>query len=76
MLFPISEEVADPFHFPTLLHLVGLNLRLALLPAPVLSTKQRRGWIGTAALFGVLFLAGVACGSGRVGLGVGRLGGW
>lgn len=32
--------VPDPFHLPSLLHLVGLNIRLALLPISHLSSSQ------------------------------------
>ena len=72
--FPLTPPVllaptADPFHLPSLLHLVGLNLRLALLPPPVLANdeKVRGSWIGTAAIFSMLFLAGVAVGTGKAG---------
>lgn len=100
-------HAADPFHLPSLLHLVGLNIRLALLPiSPGHASQDQReyerqndledrggvdnekalsdsvhdrrrgskrqrhlaarvtgsGWLGTAALCGFMFLAGVACG--------------
>lgn len=67
----LSSISPDPFHLPSLLHLVGLNLRLSLLPPPVLAAGAKaRGagaWLGTAVLFSAIFLAGVACGSGRAG---------
>lgn len=63
---------SDPFHLPSLLTLVGVNFRLALLPPPATgqAEKQRRGvagWVGTAALLSAVFLAGMVCGGGRVG---------
>ncbi|GAA6062202.1 hypothetical protein JCM10212_006483 [Sporobolomyces blumeae] len=33
---------SDPFHFPALLHLVGLNLRLALFPFSTAALRQRQ----------------------------------
>ncbi|KAM0787602.1 hypothetical protein ACM66B_003670 [Microbotryomycetes sp. NB124-2] len=85
----------DPFHLPSLLHLVGLNIRLALLPASLrprhpawrafdehgaaeqgcggngksfddrdsVGTRLRQ-WFSTAALFGLVFVAGMVCGAG------------
>ncbi|KAM0752396.1 hypothetical protein T439DRAFT_207158 [Meredithblackwellia eburnea MCA 4105] len=66
-----SSLLDDPFHLPSLLHLVGLNLRLSLLPSPVLAatgpwkTKGVVSWLGTAAMVSVLFLAGYVCGTGQ-----------
>lgn len=62
---------SDPFHLPSLLSLVGVNIRLALLPPPATgqAEKHRRGvagWVGTAALLSAVFLAGMVCGGGRV----------
>ncbi|KAI5480010.1 hypothetical protein MNV49_001975 [Pseudohyphozyma bogoriensis] len=51
--------MADPFHLPSLLHLVGLNLRLHLLPLPnTTETKERRGlggWVGTAVFVSAVY---------------------
>lgn len=76
-----SATTLDPFHLPSLLHLVGLNIRMSLMPhssdqstsaTEVGEEKQRssssegRSWIGTAALLGVVFLAGALAGVGVV----------
>lgn len=69
-------RVIDPFHLPSLMSLVGLNLRLHLLPPPITagvgvnekSGGGTRSWMGTAMLFSALFVAGFVCGSQRVGI--------
>ncbi|GAA5940049.1 uncharacterized protein JCM15063_001685 [Sporobolomyces koalae] len=67
---------SDPFHFPSLLHLVGLNLRLALFrpledercPHPTepnaddLRASSGRTWWRSFAMFTVVFAAGVVAG--------------
>lgn len=66
----------DPFHFPSLLHLVGLNLRMSLLPTTrteyqglgltnVEGGSNTLRWVGTVAIFSAVFLAGML--SGRAG---------
>ena len=69
----------DPFHFPSLLHLVGLNLRMSLLPTSAYSRSEQHGlgfssvdgggstlrWVGTVAICSAVFLAGML--SGRAG---------
>lgn len=70
-----SAAAVDPFHLPSLLQLVGLNIRMSLLPTvnevemDVGDEKEgsRRGsrgrsWIGTAAVLSVVFLAGALVG--------------
>lgn len=58
----------DPFHFPSLLHLVGLNLRMSLLPTSryrleytneVGAGSSTLRWVGTVAIFSAVFLAGM-----------------
>ncbi|BGP15796.1 hypothetical protein JCM10213v2_003785 [Rhodosporidiobolus nylandii] len=89
---------SDPFHLPSLLHLVGLNLRLAVLSpsfaSPPLSPtasvsgsgseeKKPRAaaerasgwsWARTAAVFGLVFAAGVVVGVQAASVADGRAG--
>ncbi|GAA5982180.1 hypothetical protein JCM10908_004770 [Rhodotorula pacifica] len=64
---------ADPFHLPSLLHLVGLNLRLAFNPAAAfvrpassstsMDAEKPWSWWRAAATVGLVFAAGVAIGA-------------
>ncbi|KAK4701490.1 hypothetical protein P7C70_g4734, partial [Phenoliferia sp. Uapishka_3] len=80
----LATLTSDPFHIPSLLHLVGLNLRLSLMPTAFASKNKGSnggGWIRTLIVFGVVFYAGYAFGGGVASeVGIGnlslKLGGW
>lgn len=71
----VLSQSIDPFHLPSLLHLVGLNLRLTLLPRQSDNGRQdfkahgsRWTLIGTAAFVGFVWFTGFFCGkSGGIG---------
>lgn len=69
-IYPSASSV-DPFHIPSLLQLVGLNLRLSLLPPPT-NTNSYSGGVRSGNLvvmWGVVsfaFALGIFCGKGSI----------